>query len=189
MAIVLPTGHEVILGTGEILELIGFEVEVNGKKKMFERARRPPGVRALITKTRQILLSREYRREQGKYDYRLPGGKVMDTIAEFRAFTWDILEKAREAVIKESREEAWVIIRDPKLLHISHCGANVEWDLYYYIATDFDETDTHERDDEGESDMTTAWYTFEEVKQKILSGEMSEDRSIAVILKWMMSGA
>lgn len=29
--------------------------------------------------------------------------------------------------------------------------------------------------------MTHAWYSFEEVRTKILSNEMSEDRSIAVI--------
>ena len=79
-----------------------------------------------------------------------------------------------------------MIIENPELIHISHCGANVEWDLYYYLATEFEETDKHERDDEGESDMTIAWYSFDEVKVMIMSDEMSEDRSIAVLLKWMM---
>lgn len=87
MTLINPTGHEVILGEGQILELLAFEVEVNGKKKMFERARRPPGVRVIVAREVHILLSREYRREQGKYDYRLPGGKVMDTISEFRAYS------------------------------------------------------------------------------------------------------
>lgn len=35
--------------------------------------------------------------------------------------------------------------------------------------------------------MTTAWYTFDEVREKILMNEMSEDRSVAVVLKWIMS--
>ena len=64
MAIINPTGHEIILGEGKILELVAFEVEVNGKIKTFERARRPPGVRVIITKDETILLTREYRREQ-----------------------------------------------------------------------------------------------------------------------------
>ncbi len=184
---ITKTGHEVILGEGKILELVQFEVDIGGRKKMFEHARRPPGVRAVITKVNKILLTREYRREQGKYDYRLPGWKVMDTILEYRAFTWDILEAAKVALIKESQEEAGIIARNPELLHISHCGANVEWDLYYFLVTDFDETDDHDRDADGESDITTSWYTFDEVKGKILSGEMSEDRSIAVLLKWLLS--
>ena len=183
---ILPTWYEVILWEWEILELISFEVIIGEKKKMFERARRPPGVRVIIVREWEILLSREYRREQGKYDYRLPWGKVMDSIREMRSFRWDILRLARSAAIKEAREETGVIIENPELIHISHCGANVEWDLYYYLATEFEETDKHERDDEGESDMTIAWYSFDEVKAMIMSDEMSEDRSIAVLLKWMM---
>jgi len=31
----------------------------------------------------KILLSREYRSELDRYDYRLPGGKVFDTLAEY----------------------------------------------------------------------------------------------------------
>jgi ADP-ribose pyrophosphatase YjhB (NUDIX family) len=111
---------------------------------------------------------------------------VIDTIAEMRAFTGDIEREARSAAIREAREEAGVEIHDLELIHTSHCGANIEWDLYYYLTTDFDETGVHERDDEGESDLTIAWYTLDEVREKIISGDMSEDRSVAVILRWMM---
>ena len=99
-------------------------------------------------KSGKILLSREYRREQGKYDYRLPGGKVIDTIAEMRAFDGDIISEATDAAIREAREEAGVIIHHPELIHTSHCGANIEWDLYYFLATHFEYTGEHERDDE-----------------------------------------
>jgi ADP-ribose pyrophosphatase YjhB (NUDIX family) len=140
----------------------------------------------LITKDQQILLSREYRREQGKYDYRLPGGKVIDTIAEMRSFDGDIIGAATDAAIREAREETGIVIHEPELIHTSHCGANIEWDLYYFVATRFEETGDHDRDDEGESDMTTDWYSFDEVKEKILQNEISEDRSVAVLLKWIM---
>lgn len=121
---------------------------MNGKSKTFERARRPPGVRIIITKEKKILLSREYRLEQKKYDYRIPGGKVMDTLQEFRDFGGNILEKSKEAAKKEAKEEVGVIVNNLELFHISHCGANIEWDLYYYVTTDFVETNDHERDDE-----------------------------------------
>ncbi len=186
MAKIVPTGHEVSLGSWEILELISFEVEVNGKKKMFERARRPPWVRVIISKDNKVLLSREYRRELWKYDYRLPGGKVIDTLKEWKDFHGDIEEKAKEAVIREAREEAGVDIRNPTLFHISHCGSNIEWDLYYFVATEFEEHGNHEHDDEGESDMTTCWYTFDEINEKIVKNEMSEDRSVGVLMRWMM---
>ena len=103
-----------------------------------------------------------------------------------RAFDGDIIAEATDAAIREAREEAGIVIEHPELIHISHCGANIEWDLYYFVATHFEDTGEHERDDEGESDLTTAWYTFDEIRTKILANEMSEDRSVAVVLKWMM---
>jgi hypothetical protein len=60
---ITQTGKETIIGTGKIIELLTFEVEVNGKIRIFERARRPPGVRIIARKDTMILLSREYRRE------------------------------------------------------------------------------------------------------------------------------
>lgn len=76
-------------------------------------------------------------------------------------------------------------MHNSELFHISHCGTNIEWDLYYFVTEDFEETTSHDRDDTGESDITTAWYTYEEVLQMIMHGEMSEDRSIAVLMKWI----
>ena len=185
---ILPTWHEVILGTWKIIELISYEVQIGEKRKMFERARHPPWVRVIVfdEKAQKILLSREYRLEQGKYDYRLPGGKVIDTIAEMRAFEGDIFEEATLAAIREAREEVGIRIDSLELLQVSHCGASIEWDLYYFVATAFADTWEYDRDDEGEADISTDWYSFEEVREKIMCDEMSEDRSIAVILKWMM---
>jgi ADP-ribose pyrophosphatase len=185
---ITPTWREVTLWSWQILELISYEVDIHGKKKMFERARRSPWVRAMIydEKNKKMLLSREYRLEQKKYDYRLPWGKVFDTLEEFKNFQGDMTEEVRKAVIKEAREETGIVIHDPEIFHISHCGASVEWDLYYFIATRFEDTGTHDRDDEGEADMSTAWYTLDEVRDKIFTWEMSEDRSVGVLLRWMM---
>ncbi len=96
MAPVIPTGHENILAAGKMLELVQFEVDIAGKKKTFETARRAPGVRLIFERDGKILLSREYRREIASYDYRLPGGKVFDTLTEFKAFEGDIAVAARE---------------------------------------------------------------------------------------------
>ena len=65
-----------------------------------------------------------------------------------REFDGDIVEEAKKAATREAREEAGVMIQNPELIHISHCGANVEWDLYYYLVTEFDDTGEHDRDDE-----------------------------------------
>ena len=96
MAPIIPTGQESILVAGKILELVQFEVDIAGKKKIFETARRAPGVRLIFERDGKILLSREYRRETASYDYRLPGGKVFDTLAEFKAFSGDIAVASRE---------------------------------------------------------------------------------------------
>lgn len=44
------TGKINILATGRITELCEVEYEIDGKLKMFENARRPPGVRLLFEK-------------------------------------------------------------------------------------------------------------------------------------------
>ena len=68
------------------LEFLETEEEhtINNQKKIIKRkmVRRPPGVRALILNkndNQKILLSKEFRYELDKWDYRLPGGKVFDT--------------------------------------------------------------------------------------------------------------
>ncbi len=43
---------------------------------MFETAVRSPGVRLIIVKDNQMLITKEFRGELDDYDYRLPGGKV-----------------------------------------------------------------------------------------------------------------
>src|ERR1041384_1882054 len=52
--------------------------------KGFERAVRPPGVRLILqNEAGEILMTKEFRKEQGKYDYRLPGGKVFDDLESY----------------------------------------------------------------------------------------------------------
>jgi hypothetical protein len=60
--------HENIVYQGRILEIV--QKEVGGK--IFEIARRSPGVRLIILKDESILLTKERRHEYNGYDYRLP---------------------------------------------------------------------------------------------------------------------
>lgn len=51
------------------------------ESRSFERAVRPPGVRALLYNDKGlILLTREFRHETNSFDYRLTGGKVFDDL-------------------------------------------------------------------------------------------------------------
>ena len=180
------TGKINILATGRIIELYEKEWEIDGKIKLFENARRPPGVRLIFERDNKILLTREYRGEHDGYDYRLPGGKVFDTIEEYRSFDGDILDAARDAALIESKEECGIIVTREhlELLKVSHCGATMEWDLYYFIVRDFELT--HEQDlGEGES-ITYDWYTRDSIIELIQKWEMSEDRSIGVLLLYLI---
>lgn len=61
---------------------VGEEIK-NVKRTM---VRRPPGIRALIVnkEKKQILLSKEFRYELNNWDYRLPGGKVFDSLNDYK---------------------------------------------------------------------------------------------------------
>ena len=182
----IKTGKENRIGTGKIIELIEYEVDLGNQKKMFELARRAPWVRMIFEHQDRFLLTREYRGEHDGYDYRLPGGKVFETIEEYRSFDGDILDAARDAALIESKEECGIIVTREhlELLKVSHCGATMEWDLYYFIVRDFELT--HEQDlGEGES-ITYDWYTRDSIIELIQKWEMSEDRSIGVLLLYLI---
>lgn len=67
---------------------------------IFEVAERAPGVRILAEVTggseKYIVLTQEKRREAEGYDYRLPGGKVFDSLKEFNEFTGNIEGQAQK---------------------------------------------------------------------------------------------
>ena len=73
-------------GFFEFLE-VEEEFNVDGKIKQVKRnmVRRPPGIRALIVnENEQILLSKEFRYELNDWDFRLPGGKVFDSLEDYK---------------------------------------------------------------------------------------------------------
>ena len=173
--------EKIIKYSGKMLEII----EEKHEKNTFEIARRAPGVRALIVNDDKVLLSREFRHELNEYDYRLPGGKVFDKLEDFRKYAdEDLLSFAKQAVIKECYEEVGLRIKNPILLKISKAGATIVWDLYYFLIKDFVEDQQHLEDGE---DITVDWYTMEEVKELCLNNKIQEDRSVAVILKYLIS--
>jgi ADP-ribose diphosphatase len=170
---------------GKIIEVVQKEVEAGGATKTFEFARRSPGTRLIIVDGDKILLSKEYRHEVGGYDYRLPGGKVYDTLDEYNAALEggaDIAEAAKAAAVKEAREEVGVEARDMTFLHKSVCGATVVWDLFYFVVKDFAKTGQHL--EEGE-DIAIEPASIEEAKKMCLDGRISEERSALVLLRYI----
>ncbi len=176
---------ETITHQGKIIEVIQKEVIFNGKKKIFEYARRSPGTRLIIPKENTILLTREYRGELQDYDYRLPGGKVYDSLEEYNnalpsKVTMD--DSVKIAAIKEAREEAGIIVKDITFFHKSICGATVVWDLYYFVVKEFIESS---QDLEEGEDITFEFVDKDKVKKMCLDGSISEERSALVLLRYI----
>lgn len=180
------TGKEKIIATGRILELYEKEWEIDGRIKLFENARRPPGVRLIFERDAKILLTREFRGEHKTFDYRLPGGKVFDRITDMKAYTGDMLEAARNAAVIEAREECGITLelQNLELFRLSACGATIEWDLYYFITRDFEFRGTQ---DLGEDEFITFdWYTEEQVVGLVRSGQISEDRTKGILWEYFL---
>lgn len=156
-----------------------------------EIARRSPGVRMIVvTPEEKILISRERRDYLVKeWDYRLPGGKVIDTCTEYIAAlnsNNDELpeETTKQAVIKESKEEIGILVRDCKLLHISSSGGTIDCDLYYYEVTDFEWDEQELQHDE---EIEVLQLDVSDVLGLIFRKEISEDKTRAVLLDYLLT--
>lgn len=163
------------------------------KEKVFEIAERPPWVRILVISWNNILLNREERHEvKWWYDYRLPWWKVFDILDDYIKFIkkwWDLNKEAQKTAKKELKEETWIKaeLNSLKLIHISHCWATIKWDLYYYNLVLDKQTDKIKIETEEWEKIQVWWYSFEKVKQMCLKWYIQEDRSLGVILKFILN--
>ncbi len=171
---------------GRIFEIVHQEVKIGEKSKTFEFARRAPGTRILLlSEDETIVLTREFRRELGSYDLRLPGGKVVDTLKEFRSALdagKDLTELAIQAAKRELREETGYVAKELELLGVSKCGATIEWDLYFFLCKKWEPPRTEFVPLEDE-DISVAWYSLEDARKFCLDGTISEERSAVRILR------
>ena len=153
--------------------------------RVFERYRRPPGTRlVVVTPQGKLLMTREYRQETGNTDLRLPGGKVCDSLAEYRELiksSQDIMEAATKAAAKEASEELGVTVKNLNLLVKATAGATVEWDLYYFMTDEYTENADGQDLEQGEQ-IERVELTPQEIRRAIDSGEMQEWRSVGVLL-------
>lgn len=176
---------------GVIVQVLQKQVSHGG---MHEVARRAPGVRMIIvTPDNKFLISREKRDylEKG-WDYRLPGGKVVDKLSDYLILLekleqgldgGDLTPTVQAAVIKESKEEVGITVRNPELLHISTSGGTIEWDLWYWLVKDFDRG---EQELEHDEEIEIIEMTPIEVAQLVINKEISEDRTRAVLTDYLI---
>lgn len=177
---------------GKLVEVIDREFELlkNGRIEYFkiEIARRPPGVRLLIIKDKKMLLTKEFRSELEDWDFRIAGGKIFETMDEYLLYVDDnekILQKSIDAVKNEGLEETGIVVNNQSLFYKSSSGATMEWDLYYYLIDDFKELEKGNMTEFAEI-IYPEWFSFEEVKEMCLDGRIKEDRTIGVLLKYLM---
>ncbi len=179
--------NEAILAKGKLFELVHLKQDDG---RVFEVARRAPGVRLIIHDdvAGKILLTKEYRRELGEWDYRLPGGKVFDSLDEFEAFRSsgeDIVEAAKVKAIEEAQQEAGVEISGLELYKRSVLGATVEWDLYVFETTDWQLSIEGQELEVGEKIEADNWMTYDEARKMALNGSMQEERIALILLQWL----
>mgnify|MGYP000858075927 CR=1 FL=1 len=179
--------NEEIYAKGKLFELVHI-VQPDGR--VFELARRAPGVRVIIADkaNKKVLLTKEFRNELNAWDYRLPGGKVFDTLDEFEAHRQsgeNILDAAKAKAKGEAAEEAGMMIGDVELVTKSTLGATVEWDLYVFEALDWQENEQGQALEDGEQIETGQWFTFDEVEKMVLDGSMQEERVALAFLRWI----
>jgi ADP-ribose pyrophosphatase len=194
--------NEKVVYSGKIFEIVEQKRKIDGKDVVFEIARRSPGVRLIIIKNKEvvkekkcikekmILITKEYRSELNDYDYRLPGGKVFDTLNEYNEtinnnsidIKNNFLKYATIAAKKECREETGILPKKIKLYQIAKAGATIEWNLFYFIVEDFEE---QEQDLGVGEDISVSWKSFSEVKELCLKNKISEDRTVGVLLRFL----
>ena len=180
-------GNQKIVYEGKIFEVVKQPMNVGSKIIEFEKVKRAPGTRIIIVKDNKILITKEYRTELNNYDYRLPGGKVFDTLKEYKNSlknNTNMLESAITAAKKECLEETGLIVNNLELIKISKCGATIIWDMYYFLAKDFKESKTGQTLEDGEI-ITVNWYSFEQAKQLCIDNKISEDRTLGVLLAFL----
>ncbi len=179
--------NEHIFVKGKLFELV-HQKQSDGR--VFEIARRAPGVRLIIAdkNKRQVLLTKEFRRELDEWDYRLPGGKVFDSLEEFEAFRasdQDIIDAASKKAVGEAKEEAGVGISELQLFKKSTLGATVEWDLYVFEVLEWHLADTGQELEAGEQIETDNWVDYDEAEKMIIRGDMQEERIALILLQWL----
>ncbi len=188
MAIPQKIGNEKIAYQGKIIEIVEQTMKIWDKEKIFEFARRSPGTRLIIVNDKhEILINKEWRSELNDYDYRLPWGKVFDTLNEYNASLMnneDIVQQAIRWASKEAQEECWLAISNLELFAISKCGATVVWDLYYFVTKDFIQLENNELE-EWEHIISQERMNSDALKKLCVSQYFNEERSALILLRYL----
>ena len=175
---------------GKMFEVVTFSPK---EGVVFETAVRAPGVRLLIEELQDgvegILMTRELRhgRDGSTWDYRLPGGKVFDSLEEFnnaKENNLDIALCASNQAKVEARQEVGVIDGDFTQIAVAKAGGSVEWDLYYFLVQNA-EISEQELEEHEKGEIEVVFLSVQEIFNKLKNKEINEGRSADVIWRWL----
>lgn len=88
---------------------------------------------------------------------------------------------------REVKEEVGIDVKDESLYHVSHDGAGVIWDLYYFIVTDYEIIKDGQALEEDEVIDGFVWKSFDEIIDMCISEEIHEERTIGVLLTYILN--
>lgn len=189
---VLKNGAPEIIFEGHIGAMVKLPVLIDMGmgyfEKDFQKFVRPPGVRIIAVEDKKILFTKEFRHELNDFDYRLPGGKIFDSLDIFLPYITEEKEVEEKyilsAAFNELKEEASKIAKEFNIFKKSHSGASVGWDLHYVIAKNISDflSDTK---NEGEQIEEIVWKSFDDVQQMCFEGVIKEGRTAAVLMQFI----
>ena len=156
---------------GKILRLNNDDVLANGKQVTREIVHHNGGVCILANVDGKIPMVRQYRYAYGMELLELPAGKI------------DKGEKPYNAAIRELEEEVGLKAESLEELGCMYpsCGYSNEI-IYLYVAKNVTKVPRHLDADE---DIDIVFYTIDEIKNMIMSGEIKDAKTICLVFKYL----
>lgn len=110
----------------------------DGSRQTFEMLKRVDTVKVIAIKDNQIVILEEEQPSHGKY-FAFPGGRHEEEH-----------ETERQAAERELYEETGLVFRDWKLIEVVQPNDEIEWFIYFFLATGFERQDAQNPDRGGE---------------------------------------
>jgi len=143
-------------------------IERNGKTFTKDFIQKNPMVVVIpYTAKNEIYMESQYRDALGQ------------TILELVAGNIETDEDPFEAAKRELKEEAGLVAKTWKKLHVWDLSASLHAKIYLYVATDFEKVEQNLDEDE---EITIHKMPLEKVVEKIMNGEMTISYQIASLL-------